>query len=357
MRSHLKRHVLYVSPVGDLGGAEQVILAYARLLAEKGYQTSLAILRPGNLEEYAKKQGITVHLFPHDYRYRDLITVCKSIHWLNRIIVDNHVDIIHVNYSGHLQSYFAINGTSAKEVWHIHDYPYAKTINEVVNKIFKPDMIIYTSNKNKSGYNEMSGIKNAVIYPCCVDVGLIRDGKIANGIRDRFDLRDRRFFITVTRLQAHKGHRYLIEAAHQVAKTHPDVLWLIVGKASGREQEAYLESLKAQVREAKLESVFRFLGFVSDSDLAALRREAYSLVHPAVSEGYGLVLIESMAAGIPVIAAAADGPVEILQGQNNGLLVPELHASLVAGGNLYVESHSVQRMCEETMIVYDWLFD
>jgi glycosyltransferase involved in cell wall biosynthesis len=141
------------------------------------------------------------------------------------------------------------------------------------------------------------------------------------------------------------------------------------------EQERYLESLKQQVAEANLESRFRFLGFVDDADLAALRREATALVHPAVSEGYGLILIEAMAVGTPVIAAAADGPAEIIQDGRNGLLVPtadpqalanamlrmieepQLCAALSAAAVKDVEGQSVVAMRDATIRIYRTLLD
>ncbi len=150
---------------------------------------------------------------------------------------------------------------------------------------------------------------------------------------------------------------------------------MVAGKASGAEQQRYLDSLKSQVAQATLESRFRFLGFVSDADLAALRREAVALVHPAISEGYGLVLIEAMAVGTPVIAAAADGPAEIIHDGRTGLLVPvsdasalasammrilgepSLGATLAAAAVRDVESHSIDTMVDETIHIYQTLLD
>jgi glycosyltransferase involved in cell wall biosynthesis len=51
-----------------------------------------------------------------------------------------------------------------------------------------------------------------------------------------------------------------------------------------------------------------------------LYRHAFALVHPAVTEGFGLVLLEAMAFGVPVVAAAAAGPMEILEQGKYGLV-------------------------------------
>ncbi len=60
------------------------------------------------------------------------------------------------------------------------------------------------------------------------------------------------------------------------------------------------------------------------------------MVHPATSEGYGLVLLEAMGMGLPVIAAAASGPSEIIEHGKNGLLVPLRDSAALASSILCV---------------------
>jgi glycosyltransferase involved in cell wall biosynthesis len=370
-----KPNVLYVSPCAELGGAEQVLLAYARLLPERGYTTSLALMQPGGLSEIARKQGIDVHVFPDNYRFRDVPSVVRSIIWLRGIIRSRNVDIVHVNHAAHVQAFFACRGTEAKEVWHLFDYPYTWDIVDFLGTRLHPDFVLFSTTRVQSGYAQLGHLPHGVVYPSCVDIAALQARAPDPGVRQRLGLGSQPFFLTVTRLQPHKGHRYLIEAAQAVGAVHPDVRWLVAGRASGVEQERYLESLKQQVAEANLESRFRFLGFVDDADLAALRREAIALVHPAVSEGYGLILIEAMAVGTPVIAAAADGPAEIIQDGRNGLLVPtadpqalanamlrmieepQLCAALSAAAVKDVEGQSVVAMRDATIRIYRTLLD
>lgn len=370
-----KPNVLYVSPVADLGGAEQVMLAYARLLPARGFTASMALMHPGGLSEIARKQGIDVHVFPETYRFRDVPTVVKSINWLREIITSRNVDIVHGNHAAHLQVFFACLGTQAKEVWHLFDYPYTKDLVDSLGIRLHPDFVLYSTTRVQAGYARLGHVPHGVVYPCCLDVAALQAQAPDPGVRRRLGLGSEPFFLTVTRLQPHKGHRYLIEAAQTVAARHPDARWLVAGKASGVEQERYLASLKQQVEKANLRSQFRFLGFVGDADLAALRREAVALVHPAISEGYGLILIEAMAVGTPVIAAAADGPAEIIQDGRNGLLVPtsdsqalanammrmleepQLGAALSATAVQDVQGHNVDAMLDATVRIYEKLLD
>jgi glycosyltransferase involved in cell wall biosynthesis len=370
-----KPHILLVSSVAELGGAEQVMLAYARLLPEHGYTTSLALMQPGGLADIARRQGIDVHVFPEHYRFRQLPTVLKSIRWLRGVIRSTGADIVHGNHAVHPQVFFARRGTKSRELWHLFDYPYGGDVVDSIGTHLHPDFVLFSTRRVQSGYPQLAHVPHGVVYPCCVDVAALQAEAPDPGVRERLGLGREPFFLTVARLQPHKGHRFLVEAAQQVALRHPDVRWLVAGKASGAEQQRYLDSLQAQVAQAGLESRFRFLGFVSDADLAALRREAAALVHPAISEGYGLVLIEAMAAGTPVIAAAADGPAEIIQDGRTGLLVPVSDASALAAAMMRileepalgatlasaaardVESHSIATMVEETIHIYQTLLD
>ena len=81
-------------------------------------------------------------------------------------------------------------------------------------------------------------------------------------------------------------------------------------------QELYASQLKALCARLGVTESVHFLGYVPDDDLIALYGEASVLVHPALSEGFGLALLQAMAAGVPVVAAASDGPrVDTLGGE------------------------------------------
>jgi glycosyltransferase involved in cell wall biosynthesis len=291
------------------------------------------------------------------------------------VIRSTGADIVHGNHAVHPQVFLARRGTTSRELWHLFDYPYGRDVVDSIGTLLHPDFVLFSTRRVQSGYPRLRHVPQGVVYPCCVDVAALRAQAPDPGVRERLGLGSQPFFLTVARLQPHKGHRYLVEAAQEVSLRYPDVRWLVAGKASGAEQQRYLDSLKEQVAQAKLESRVRFLGFVSDADLAALRREAVALVHPAISEGYGLVLIEAMAVGTPVIAAAADGPAEIIQDGRTGILVPvsdaggladamtriladpSLGAVLAAAAARDVESHSIDTMVEETIRIYQTLLD
>jgi glycosyltransferase involved in cell wall biosynthesis len=118
---------------------------------------------------------------------------------------------------------------------------------------------------------------------------------------------DRRIILCVRRLVQRMGLENLITAIAEVRKQHPDVLLLIAGKGT------LADTLRSQIQELQLEDHVQLLGFVPDQDLAIAYRAAELSIVPTVSlEGFGLIVIESLAAGTPVLGTPIGGIPEIL---------------------------------------------
>ncbi len=120
--------------------------------------------------------------------------------------------------------------------------------------------------------------------------------------------KDRRIIFCVRRLVQRMGLENLIAALDIVRRQCPEVLLLIAGKG------AIAETLRSQINELHLENHVQLLGFVSERDLAIAYRAAELSIVPTVSlEGFGLIVIESLAAGTPVLVTPIGGLPEILQ--------------------------------------------
>lgn len=313
--------VLIVSPIGEIGGAEQVILKMAQLLPSHGIEPVLACMRPGPLVERAKQQGLEVFAF-RKHRMRQISSVLQGIRWLTGLIRRLSPDIIHANYGAHLYASPASRLSRTAEIWHIHDYPYHPDMIARLQNYLPSDYILFTTQKVKSGYPRLHKYLNSVVPPTCVDPFALRAIPQQADIRQIFHLPAGPLFLTIARMQAHKGHQYLIAAIPEALRAIPDATFAIVGKAGSKEQASYVNELKRQCAELGIADHVHFLGYVTEQDLVSLLREAITLVHPAVSEGFGLTLLEAMALGTPVIAAASDGPREIITPGENGFLVP-----------------------------------
>lgn len=128
----------------------------------------------------------------------------------------------------------------------------------------------------------------------------------------------------IGRIDWWKGHDYFIEAIALAAKTIPTLKGLIVGEVwndqTGRNHQ-YLNRLRLLIRSLDIDDKITFTGFRSDIPrlISALDIVVLASSEP---EPFGLVIIEGMAAGKPLIATAAGGVIDIIEDGVNGLLIP-----------------------------------
>lgn len=364
-----RTRVLLVAPIGDIGGAEQVFLRLAGHLPKFGVEPVVACMRPGPLAEAARALGVAAFAYrPH--RYRQIGLVAKGAGWLVQLARSTNVDLLHASHTAHLYAGPACRWLGIPEVWHLHDYPHRRTNLERLLLMCRPSHTIFTTNKVRSGYPKLATAPHSVIPPTSVDAEMLAGPQSDVEVRGALGLPAGPLFLTVARLQTHKGHPYLIDAAKRVLAVHPQAQFVIVGKAADDAQAAYRDSLVRQASSLGIEKHVHFPGYVGNAELAVLYRCATALVHPAITEGYGLTLLEAMAGGLPVIAAAADGPAEIIADGRNGLLVPTADAEALAAaimrllndpplarrladeGRRYASSNRVEHMVDRVAEVY-----
>lgn len=129
----------------------------------------------------------------------------------------------------------------------------------------------------------------------------------------------------VGRLERRKGVADLVRAFARLQRQYPDLNLIIGGDGPER---AALEQLAAQLQ---LERV-RFLGYVPAADLPRLFAAADLFCAPATyAESFGIVLIEAMAAALPIVAAANAGYAGLLAAHPGNLLVPPGDDRAMAG--------------------------
>jgi glycosyltransferase involved in cell wall biosynthesis len=130
----------------------------------------------------------------------------------------------------------------------------------------------------------------------------------------------------VARLVKYKRVDDAIKAVHRCAADIPDIRLKIIG--TGPEESR----LKSLVAELGLEKSVEFLGFVERfEDVVRTMKASRVLVLPSVVEGFGMVVIEAMAAGLPYIAADIPAVREATDGGMGGLLYePANHEQLAA---------------------------
>jgi glycosyltransferase involved in cell wall biosynthesis len=210
--------------------------------------------------------------------------------------------------------------------------PVARTAVRAVDRIERRslqamDKVFARSDFMKS---EIERLYPNVAKPSVVPLGV--DTKRFAPAADRAEVRrsldlptDRPIILTVRRLVGRMGLEELIRAMRPVATDHPGALLLIAGRG-------YLEaSLKELVEKEGLTSSVRFLGFVSDEDLPRFYQAADLFVLPTSNlEGFGLVTLEAMSCGTPVIATPVGANPAIVGGFDADLVTQDPSSCAIA---------------------------
>lgn len=121
-----------------------------------------------------------------------------------------------------------------------------------------------------------------------------------------------------------KGLDNMIRAFAKVRTVNKDVVLDIAGKGS----RTNVDKLKELAKELKVVDYVNFLGF--QEDVASLMKSHSLLVLSSRSEGFGMVIIEAMACGCPVVSYALSGPCEIIENGTNGILVENQNVDKLA---------------------------
>ena len=163
-----------------------------------------------------------------------------------------------------------------------------------------------------------------------------RVATVSNGIDSCAFAADRsrrplRKIVVVANLRKEKGHDLLIDAAPEILRHYPDASFDIVG--AGPE----LDALQARARAQGVAGVFTFAGYASD--VAQRLKDADIFVLPSRSEAFPNAILEAMSAGLPIVASAAGGIVELIADGRTGLLV--------APGDPHALAHSVCRLMSD----------
>ena len=176
---------------------------------------------------------------------------------------------------------------------------------------------------------------------------------------------DKSIILFLSALYSFKGPHILIKAMPKIVKEASDTELVFVGKGVMREE---LEMLSKKLG---VENNVKFVGFVDDSFKKALYyKSADIFTFPSFLEIFGIVNLEAMACGIPIVASKIGGVPDVVKDDENGLLVPPKDSEALADAVIYllknedvrermgkngrekIKDYSWKRITEETEKVY-----
>ena len=137
-----------------------------------------------------------------------------------------------------------------------------------------------------------------------------------------------------------KGHIYLIQALQEIAAAVPNFKLVLLGRFN--REEAYVKQMRRILLKSRLLGKVKWLGLRSNvQDFMA----AFDLtIVPSIEEPLGLVALESLAAGTPVIASDTGGLPEIVEHQVSGLIVPPKHPASIAQAVIELANDPTRRI-------------
>ncbi|WP_022836114.1 glycosyltransferase family 4 protein [Salisaeta longa] len=222
--------------------------------------------------------------------------------------------------------------TGAPVLLHIHGIDaWTPTDRGLVNRLVPfVDAFVGVSAVTNRRFTAWSGVPSArgFVVPNTIGFEALTPGPRDAALVDRYGLTGRFVCMTMGRLvgpERKKGFDRMLEVLPRVAETRPAVAYLIVGKGPDQPR------LAAKAERLGVRDRVVFAGFVPEEEKAAHFRLADVYAMPSEGEGFGLVLLEAMACGAPVIASTRDGSQEALaQGRFGRLIDPRDDAALCA---------------------------
>lgn len=198
----------------------------------------------------------------------------------------------------------------------------------------RADMVLPVSESLKKALGEY-GVKTKInVIPNTVDVKAFNSPLSTPGAENK-----RKKFLFIGFLNPRKGVSYLLEALSIVKQKRSDFALDILGDGPERDK------LKQLASKLGLQGIVKFHGFVNQATKVDLLKRSVFFVLPSSWENFGVVLIEAMACGKPVIATARGGPREIVT-REVGILAPPEDVNALADAIDYMLDHHAEYSSE-----------
>jgi glycosyltransferase involved in cell wall biosynthesis len=222
---------------------------------------------------------------------------------------------------------------------------------------YEANKVIVTSNSMK---HEVCGHfhipwEKADIIPNAIDPSKYQVNVDKWAVRGRYGIQPHeKLVLCVGRLVPQKGIEYFLHAVPILARRRPETKFIIVGDGWYRDHLEWVANTTGQ------RCRINFTGFISDSDLIALTKSADVMVVPSIYEPFGIVALEGMAAGAPVVASQIGGLTEFIEHDKTGVLVYPRNPESIAWGVEHVLSNPdharwlVQNASETVQKSFSW---
>jgi len=320
--------ILLVSPSGKPGGAERALAGLARHLPAFGLHPHAVVLQPGLVESWLADAGCEVTLVDAG-RFRQVPRTVRSLARLRRLVRDSSARAVISNMSkGHVYGGLAAAAAGCPGIWWQQMIPDRDIMDRAAARVPAAAVVCSSEPAVVAQRRLTPGRKVVKVHlgsPLERIVARKGDGA---AVRAELGWEDNPVVGIVGRLQPWKGQDVFLRAAALVSQRHPETRYVVAGGAILGWEGDYPGELRRLARELGLADRVHFSGH--QDDVYPWFDALDVVVHASLDEPFGLVLVEAMALGKPLVATAAGGPLEIVEDGVSGLLVAPGQADALA---------------------------
>jgi glycosyltransferase involved in cell wall biosynthesis len=310
---------LLLSPSSVPGGAERVFTTLAEVLPKHGVDVEAVLLQSGPLEDWLTEIGCAYEVVEAG-RTRQLARTRRSIRRIAELAARNDV-VVSVQTKGHVYGGLAGRRARRPSIRWQQGHPQRWGRIEMVATAIGSSAIVCTTAADAAQQRVVAPRQKVVQIPNGVAVRAVAarrgDGR---AVRSAAGLGDEPVVGIVGRLEPWKGQETFLRAAALVARVRPDVRFAVVGGAVLGWEGDYAAALERLAADLGIADRTTFTGH--HPDVFGWFDALDIVVHASEGEPFGLVIVEAMALGKPLVAAASGGPIELVEEGISGLLVP-----------------------------------
>ena len=298
------------------GGAEKLLIPFTTQLNKEKFETIvIALYLGGPVLEKLRKESVKVYLIREDAKF-GIFDFFKLI----SILKKEKVDIIHTHlfladFWGGLASRLcrgSLHITTTHGFFLSDDriYNFKQRL-----RVILPKYIIAVSKKDADTCINRLGVAEEKIRVIYNGIEIKEPPPRPNQkLKKDLCIDNDKVILNVGSLEEIKGHIYLLKAAEELLKARKDIVFLIIGDGSLRDE------LQKFIDERKLNNYVKLLGLKDNVDDYLSICDIF--LSTSLSEGLSLSILEAMALGKCVIATNVGGNPEIIDNNINGILVP-----------------------------------
>ena len=314
------KNILFFHSSSDLYGSDRSLLNILKNLDKKKYNIHAFLPSDGPLkDELEKIDNINVKIYDIPILRRKELNIkggikyiknsIKSYKEIKKYIKSNNIELVYTNTSVILLGSIVAKHLKIKSIWHIREI----ITNKYENKFISYFMNKYSSLVIANSNNTLKSLKLKT------NKGMVLYNSIELDEKNINKNKSKKFVIGMAgRINRWKGQKLLVDAAEIVLKQDKNIEFLIAGDAFHGEE--YLKNdLINYINDKKLGSHVKLCGQIDN--MRDFYKKLDLFILPSIKpEPFGLVILEAMQYGIPVIASNHGGPTEIIKDNINGIL-------------------------------------